>query len=101
MWFSKKSVIKPIPDNSCWGHLINDHKVDSATLCDYMRCVMKDGALNGEKVTLLRVFDTRKTEQEMITVTGWETFDQHPDLLAFEGYCSNYGLHTALERKNF
>jgi hypothetical protein len=63
MRFQKKSVIKEIPDNSCWGHLINDHKVDSETLCDSMRCVMKEGTLNGVKVTLIRVFDIRTMEK--------------------------------------
>jgi hypothetical protein len=37
-------------------------------------------------VTFLRVFKPSEAQQKEIVVTGWETFDQHPDLIIFESY---------------
>ena len=81
------------------GHLMQKHKVDSQTLRKDMRCVSREDTIKGIKVTRMRIFDIREIEKRGITVTGWETFDQYPDALAFEGYVS---YNTALfERKNF
>ena len=100
MWWFKKSVVNPIPSNACWGLLVGQHKIDVDTLTNVMRCVVKEGIVNDRKVTFVRIFDLREIEKRKITITGWETFDQYPELLAFEGYFTeaNYAF---LERKNF
>jgi hypothetical protein len=47
-----------------------------------MRCVEKEGVLDdGKAVTLIRVFKPTEAQQKGIVVTGWETFDQNPDLI--------------------
>jgi hypothetical protein len=82
----KKKVIKEIYGGA-WGRLVNDHKIDVDTLSKVMRCVGREGILDGGKpVTFLRVFNLTEAQQKGIVVTGWETFDQHPDLVLFEGY---------------
>jgi hypothetical protein len=40
----------------------------------------------GKPVTLIRVFRPAEAQQKGIVVTGWETFDQNPELILFEGY---------------
>ncbi len=94
----KKKVIQEVKDGA-WGHLANDHNVDADTLSRSLRCVEKSGLLNGQvPVTFLRVFRLPEAEQKGIAVAGWETFDQHPDLIVFEGYLT--GDNKAhLERK--
>ncbi len=98
MGLFKKKVVKEIYDGA-WGHLVSDHKIDVDTLSRDIRCVDKAGVIDGNApVTLLRVFRLSDVQQKGITVTGWETFDQHPDLLLFEGYLT--GANEAhLERK--
>jgi hypothetical protein len=49
-------------------------------------------------VTFLRVFNIKEAEQRSVTVTGWEKFDQHPDLILFEGYITET-VKAYLERK--
>jgi hypothetical protein len=66
-----------------------------------MRCVMKEGAINGLKVMFLRIFNIKEIETRNIKITGWETFDQYPELLAFEGYVNEITNQAFLERKNF
>lgn len=97
--FKKKiKVIKKI-EGKVWGHLITDHGVDVDTLYNKMRCVEREGVLEGKQVTFLRVFKPMEAEQRGIDIMGWETFDQHPDLILFEGYLTK--ANTAhLERKN-
>jgi hypothetical protein len=49
-------------------------------------------------VTFIRVFKPKEAEQRGIVVTGWETFDQHPELVIFEGYLTNRNV-AFMERK--
>ncbi len=98
MGFFKKKVVKEI-DGGAWGHLVSVHKVNVDTLSKEMRCVEREGVLDGAKpVTFLRIFKPGEAQQKEIPVTGWETFDEHPDLIHFEGYLT--GSNEAyLERK--
>lgn len=81
----KKKIVKEI-DGKMWGHLVNVHKIDVDTLSKLMRYVEQEGITGGQPVTLLRVFKLTDAQRKGITVTGWETLDQHPDLILFEGY---------------
>ncbi len=95
----KKSIVNPLPENACMGHLMQVHKVDGQILRQHLRCVSKKDSIKGVEATRMRIFDIREVEKRGITVAGWETFDQYPDLLAFEGYVA-YNK-AFFERKNF
>jgi hypothetical protein len=96
--FFKKKVIREI-DDGAWGHLVSVHKIDVDTLSKAMRCVEKEGFLNdGKPVTFLRVFKPTEAQEKGVEITGWETFDQHPDLILFEGYLTKTN-EAYLERK--
>jgi len=98
MGLFKKKVIKEI-DGGAWGHLVSVHKIDVDTLSKEMRCVEREGVLDGRMpVTFLRIFKPAEARKKNIVVTGWETFDQHPDLILFEGYLTR-GNEAHLERK--
>jgi hypothetical protein len=99
MWFFKKSAYRPIPANACWGKLVHDHHMDAETLLNHMRCVLKEGEQEGGKVTFMRVFDLRQAQKQKIEIAGWETFDQHPELILFEGYYTKDD-QAFLERKS-
>jgi hypothetical protein len=98
MGFFKKKVIREI-DDGAWGHLVSVHKIDVDTLSKEMRCVERGGVLEGGKpVTFLRIFKPAEARRQNIAVTGWETFDQHPELVLFEGYVTTTN-EAHLERK--
>jgi hypothetical protein len=98
MGLFKKKVIKEI-DGAAWGHLVNVHKIDVDTLLKEMRCVEKEGVADGGKpVTLIRVFRPAKAQLKGIVVTGWETFDQNPQHILFEGYLTRAN-EAHLERR--
>jgi hypothetical protein len=81
----QKKVVKEI-DWGIWGHMVNDHKIDVVEL-DKMRYVDRDGTINdGLPVTLIRIFMPNEVAGKGIKVTGWETFDDHPGLILYEGY---------------
>ena len=86
MGLFKKKVVKEI-DGGVWGHLVNAHQIDVDTLSNEMRCVEREGVLDEKKpVKFIRVFKPSEARERSIEVTGWETFDEHPDLILFEGY---------------
>jgi len=98
MGFFKKKGIREI-DDGAWGHLVSVHKIDVDTLSKAMRCVEKEGFLNdGKPVTFLRVFKPTEAQEKGVEITGWETFDRHPDLILFEGYLTKTN-EAYLERK--
>jgi len=83
--FGKKPV-KEI-QNAAWGTLVNEFKIDVDSLTRDYRCVLKDAVMDGQgKVQLLRIFRLSDVQAKNVQVTGWETFDEHPDLIVFEGY---------------
>ncbi|MFH0913699.1 MAG: hypothetical protein V1849_00215 [Chloroflexota bacterium] len=85
--FSRKpKVVKEVRD-AAWGCMVTVHKVDVDTLSKDMRTVEREGTLNGGRaVTFLRLFKLSEVAKQGVEVTGWETFDQHPELLLYEGY---------------
>jgi hypothetical protein len=94
----KKKIIKEISDG-VWGRLVNDYNMDVDTISKHMRCVEREGVLeNGMPVTFLRIFGLAEVQNRGIIVTGWETFDEHPSLILFEGYLTR-GNEAHLERK--
>jgi hypothetical protein len=83
--FGKKPV-KEI-QNAAWGTLVNEFKIDVDSLSRDYRCVQKDAVMDGQgKVQLLRIFCLSDVQAKNIQVAGWETFDEHPELVVFEGY---------------
>jgi hypothetical protein len=97
MWPFKKKVIKEI-DGGAWGHLVSSHGLDVDTLSREFRCVEREGSYEGREVTLLRVFKPSDAEKKRVSVSGWETFDSHPDLVHFEGHITRTN-QAHLERK--
>lgn len=99
MGLFKKKTVKQI-DGGVWGHLVNVHKIDVDTISKQMRCVERDGFIGSDKikVKLVRIFKPAEAEEKGIVVTGWETFDEHPDLIIFEGYLTVTN-EAYLERK--
>jgi hypothetical protein len=67
-------------------------------LTQNIRCVDKPGVKDGFQVNLLRIFSLSDVEKKGITIAGWETLDQHPELIMFEGYL-NAANQAHLERK--
>jgi hypothetical protein len=98
MGLFKKKIVKEI-DDGAWGHLVSVHRISVDVLSKDMRCVEREGVLDGgRKVKFLRVFSQAEVQRKGATVTGWETFDEHPDLILFEGYLTENN-EARLERK--
>jgi len=82
----KKKVVREISGGT-WGHMVNVHGFSVDLLARSMRCVEKEGFLEEKKpVTFLRVFNLHEVEKKGVEIKGWETFDQYPELVLFEGY---------------
>ncbi len=98
MGIFEKKVIRQI-DGAVWGHLVAVHNIDVDTLSNEMRCVEKEGVADGARpIKFIRVFRPAEVQQRGIVVTGWETFDENPDLIVFEGYLTRANK-AHLERK--
>ncbi len=96
--FSKKpKIVREIHDGA-WGFLVQ-HGLDVDTLSKDVRCVERPGRLdNNQPATFMRVFKLSEASEKGIEVAGWETFDQHPELMLFEGYLTHTN-EAHLDRK--
>ena len=100
MGFFTRKVVKDIGGSGAWGHLVSDHRIDVDTITKTLKCVERKGVIGSDNapVTFMRIFRPSEAEQMGVVVKGWETFDEHPDLVMFEGYITeNNEAH--LERK--
>lgn len=85
----KPKVVKQIHD-AAWGVLVAQG-IDVDTLTKDVRCVEKEGQLEKVgKVVFLRIFKLSEARKSGVEVTGWETFDAHPELILFEGYFTGW-----------
>jgi hypothetical protein len=91
MFFLRKKIMKHIAQ-SAWSHLVAVHKVHIYTGYHEMMCVERKGGLeDGTRVTFLRVFSLKEAERKGVIISGWETFDEYPDLIMFDGYLTRSG----------
>lgn len=98
MGLFKKKVVKDIY-GGIWGHMVNAHGIDVDTLSRDLRCVDREGTIKDNlPVMLIRVFKPAEAKEKNITVTGWETFDEHPELVLYEGYLRRDNM-AFLEKK--
>jgi len=94
-----KKAFKEI-DGPLWGHMVNQQRIDVDTLANNLRVVAREGTLEEKgPVTFLRIFNLNHARQKGIEIAGWETLDQNPDLILFEGYLTRSN-EVQLERKN-
>jgi hypothetical protein len=96
-FFNRKPKIVKEIYGGAWGHLINDHGLTVEALSGDIRCVDKPSVKSGFHD--LRIFSLSDAQNKGITIAGWETFDQYPELIMFEGYL-NINNQAHLERKN-
>jgi hypothetical protein len=94
----KPKIVKEI-QGGAWGHLVNDHGMTVDVLSKSIRCVDKPDVKNGAQVNLLRVFSLSDVQKKGITITGWETFDQYPELIMFEGYLDGHNRAYLVRKK--
>ncbi len=97
--FNKKPKIVKEISGGAWGHMVNVHGMDVDTLSKDVRCVEREGIEGNKPVTFMRVFKLSEVAKKGVEVTGWETFDQHPELVLFEGYLNKNSNEAHLERK--
>ena len=99
MGLFQKKVVRKV-EGSMWGHLFKVHHIDVDTLSRDIRYVEREGTRDGGiPVTLLRVFSLRHAAEKKITVSGWEIFDQYPELMLYEGYISKDQRNVSLSKK--
>ncbi len=98
MGLFKKKAFKEI-DGPIWGHMVNRHRIDVDTLSSQIRYVSREGSLEGDRsVTFLRLFNLTHARQKGVEISGWETLEENPDLILYEGFLTQAN-EVQLERK--
>lgn len=77
-------------------HLTTDFKVSPEDL-PRLRSVQKTGFRQGKAVTLIRIYDPYASE-DVLSVEDFNSLDQHPELILYEGYQEKEGDGVFLER---
>jgi hypothetical protein len=95
----KKKIVRGI-DGAAWGCLVREHGITVDELSNNYRVVEREGTIDGSGVPVifLRIFKPEEAKEKGVEITGWETFDQHPELLIFEGHQPKFGGAATLKR---
>ena len=98
MGFFKKKIVKEIYEG-VGGYMVKEYHIDVDTLGE-MRCVDRDGTNNdGLPIKLIRIFSPGEAASKEITVNGWETFDEHPELILYEGFLTRDNKAIMVKKK--
>ena len=65
-----------------------------------LRCVEHEGIFRGEPVIRIRIFDPYLTQSAGFIVRKYSDFDEHPELLQFEGYIDRAGVIYVADRRS-
>jgi hypothetical protein len=80
--------------------MVNRHRIDVDTLSNQIRYVSREGSLEGNRpVVFLRLFNLTHARQKGVEIAGWETLEENPDLILYEGYLTRTN-EVQLDRKN-
>lgn len=67
--------------------------MDLSTLRRDYKCVYKPFVWGTS--SLMRVFRPSDMKESGVTVTGWDTFDVHPERIVFDGFLMGNGQNEA------
>lgn len=64
-----------------------------------LKAVVRKNPGRGKKVLDVRVFDEAQAAQQHVKVKDWTTFDEHPDLILYEGWFDKDTMQAELAEK--
>lgn len=76
-------------------HLVAEHKMDP-DLARILKAVVRR---KGEKAFDVRIFDESETLVKKVVVKDYTTFDEHPDLILYEGWFDDESKRVELQEK--
>ncbi len=78
-------------------HLVTNMKKDPDWVW-HLKAVVRESP-KAKKAFEVRVFDEASVAQQKVKVKDWTTFDQHPNLIMYEGWFDKEALTAELEAK--
>lgn len=79
-------------------YLVTQEKLDPDWVWK-LKAVIKNSP-RGKTVFEVRVFDEAQVAKKQVKVRDWTTFDDHPELILYEGWFDKESLQANLEKKN-
>lgn len=71
-------------------HLKEQHKVASEDIVS-LQCATMAGSFGGFAVSMVRIFNGVEAARHGVIVRNYHDLDEHPELIAFEGYAFKNG----------
>jgi len=63
----------------------------------HLKAVVRKNPSRGKKAFDVRVFDEAQVAQKKVKIKDWATFDEHPDLILYEGWFDKQSMQAELE----
>jgi hypothetical protein len=95
----KERAVKKI-EGTLWGYMVREHGV-TVDILQNLRRVEHDGVVEDKPAIMMRIFDPAAADKEDVVVEDYESLDNHPELILYEGYCREAGgqLDIHMEEK--
>jgi len=65
----------------------------------HLKAVVRKNPSRGKRAFDVRVFDESQVAQKKVKIKDWTTFDQHPDLILYEGWFDKESMRAELEER--
>ena len=86
----KRTAVKKI-EGPLWGYMVSEHRVIVDVLGKLRQLQRHERVVGGKEVILIRIFDPAAADKKSVTIEDYESLDDHPELILYEGYCGESG----------
>ena len=86
----KKKAVEKI-EGLLWGYMVYQHGVIVDVLQNLRRVEQSTIDDKSVELTMIRIFDPASADKRGITIDGYKSLDDHPELILYEGYYREVG----------
>ncbi len=78
-----------------WSYMQKKHGFTGEQLVN-MRQAMRAAVVEGRSATLARIFDPAVAKEKGVTIEDYESLNEHPELILYEGYYYGRGQRSVI-----
>lgn len=87
----KTKGVEGISGSAVWSYMNSQLGIKGEVLMT-LRRVETDGVVEDKPATMIRIFDPTAAKEKGVAIDDYESLDNHPDLIVYEGYyCETRG----------
>ena len=95
----REKEVKKI-EGALWGYMVS--RGVTVDVLQNLRRVERNGEVEDKSATMIRIFDPAAADKKGIAIDDYQSLDNHPELILYEGYyreVSGHATDIRIEKK--